>query len=537
MSSCLGLFVQNNLIKYAKISKENDNIKIENYGVKFYENDLEKVAKQIVDETFSYKIPISINMLNEKYTKSEIFALLSESDQKKSVRTEFEYFCNETSKNRLALDYRALFSPNKKDNEKKNILYAFTEKGTIAEKIQMLDPYKISNLSPVSFAIQTLPREDNCMIINIEDRTEITTIENGKINKVDVIEIGMDEILKKIADRENSTSKAYEICKNTTMYTTNSQNLQTDSNEYLDLIASTTYKIAEEARKKINKDENDIEKIYITGTGALINNIDLYFQERFLDYKCEILTPYFVDKTSLKINIKDYIEVNSAIAMAMQVLNKKNKDVNFVSNSNLWQNLWQKLQGDVSFPTKNKLNKKNFDLKKTVNFNIKEINCIRLAYGMFVILLAYIIITSLIHGNLSKKTKLAEETIADTKVKTEQVGKYTTLINARSKNYEAVLEQLQEADERASEAYKSKNAVPNLLSELMFAIPKQAQILSISNTEDKHIIIEAQSEEYQYLGYLKSEIQNRAILVNVTSTSGTRVNDMIQVTIEGDLPY
>ena len=71
----------------------------------------------------------------------------------------------------------------------------------------------------------------------------------------------------------------------------------------------------------------------------------------------------------------------------------------------------------------------------------------------------------------------------------------------------------------------------------MFAIPKEAQILSIQNTEDKHIVIEAEANEYQYLGYLKSEIQNKAILTNVTSTSGTRTNDMIKVTIEGDLPY
>ena len=60
MSSCLGLFVQNNLIKYAKISKENDNIKVENYGIKFYEQNIEKTVKQIVDETFS---PTSKNIL------------------------------------------------------------------------------------------------------------------------------------------------------------------------------------------------------------------------------------------------------------------------------------------------------------------------------------------------------------------------------------------------------------------------------------------------------------------------------------------
>ena len=37
MASCLGLYIDNNLIKYAKLSKDKDNIKIESYGVKCFE--------------------------------------------------------------------------------------------------------------------------------------------------------------------------------------------------------------------------------------------------------------------------------------------------------------------------------------------------------------------------------------------------------------------------------------------------------------------------------------------------------------------
>ena len=48
MPSCLGIYIQNNLIKYAKISKERDNTKVEAYGVKFYETDIEKTLEYIV---------------------------------------------------------------------------------------------------------------------------------------------------------------------------------------------------------------------------------------------------------------------------------------------------------------------------------------------------------------------------------------------------------------------------------------------------------------------------------------------------------
>lgn len=539
MATCLGLFVQNNLIKYAKVSKENENIKIENYGVKFYEQDLPQTIEKIVDETFSFKTPVSVNISNEKYTNAEIFGLLNETDQKKSIKTEFEYFYNQAGKNRLTVDYRTVISDNTKDTDKKNILYVYSEKGNIAEKMQIFDNYRLTNLCPTALAIPQLQAEGNCLIVNIEDRTEVTTVINNTPTNVDIIDVGIQEILKNIAAKENSISKAYEICKNTTLYTESSQNLQTENNEYLEIIVSTIYKIMEQVKEIIAKNNIEVNNIYLTGTGIIINNIDLYFQENFLDYKCEILTPYFVDKTSLKINIKDYLEVNSAIALAMQGINKKNKNnISFVNKNEKLSQILDLLNSDVKPLSKKTKGSKSTKLKNAINFNVKEINCIRFAYGTLCMLIIYIAITTVLHSKINDKTIETQEVINDTMAKTENVNKQTALINSRAKNYQEILNQLKEADEQAATAYGSKNAIPNLLSQIMFAIPKEVQTLSIQNTSEKHIKIEAQSSEYQYLGYLKAELQNRAILINVTSTSGTRdSNGKIKVTIEGDLPY
>ena len=40
-----------------------------------------------------------------------------------------------------------------------------------------------------------------------------------------------------------TNTKAYEICKNTTLYTESSQNLQTESNEYLEIIQHCKYQV------------------------------------------------------------------------------------------------------------------------------------------------------------------------------------------------------------------------------------------------------------------------------------------------------
>jgi len=72
-----------------------------------------------------------------------------------------------------------------------------------------------------------------------------------------------------------------------------------------------------------------IDKIYITGMASVINNIDIYFQEYLEDVKCEILRPYFIRSIGSEINIKDYIEVNSAIALALQGVGEGLKGINF----------------------------------------------------------------------------------------------------------------------------------------------------------------------------------------------------------------
>ena len=61
MASCLGLYIDEHLIKYAKVSKEHDNFKVESFGVKFYEK-VDDAVSQVIEETYSQKTPISINM-------------------------------------------------------------------------------------------------------------------------------------------------------------------------------------------------------------------------------------------------------------------------------------------------------------------------------------------------------------------------------------------------------------------------------------------------------------------------------------------
>ena len=76
MQKCLGIYIETNIIKYAKVSKEHDDVKIESFGVRFFDNNLGSEVRKVIEETFSFNTPISVNISNEKYLYFDVFALL-----------------------------------------------------------------------------------------------------------------------------------------------------------------------------------------------------------------------------------------------------------------------------------------------------------------------------------------------------------------------------------------------------------------------------------------------------------------------------
>ena len=94
MQSSLGIYVENNVIKYAKLQKDKDLIKVESYNIAFYDTDLKSALKKIISETYSYKTPISINLADENYHTFSLSSLLSKQDTKKAIDIEYEMLCS-----------------------------------------------------------------------------------------------------------------------------------------------------------------------------------------------------------------------------------------------------------------------------------------------------------------------------------------------------------------------------------------------------------------------------------------------------------
>ena len=542
MASCLGLYIEDDIIKYAKVSKDNDVIKIDSFGIKFYDK-LSEAIEQVIEETYSYKTPISINTTNENYNYFYIFSLLNKKDMHSYIKTEFESLCYEKDQNVDVFDTRYVLVNDLENREKVKAIHISVNKGEIAKRASMLEKYRLSSISPVALNISNLlevnkGNSENIAIVNIEDETTVTTIIDQKIYNVTKINAGTKEILNRINKKENSYAKAYEICKNSTIYTTEGKELQYEENVYLDDIMPTLYNIVGQVKTVVNESLEKISKVYITGTASVINNIDIYFQEYLEDIKCEILRPYFIRLVGTEINIKDYIEVNSAIALAIQGLGEGLKGINFKKES-LMDKLPDWLTQEIG-PSKSGKAKKSIDLSNLKldfgeTLSTVEKRLIRGAAGVLLLVIAYAVISSILFSQIKNKENEAAASMSNVKTQIAAVNADKTKVDQKAAEYDSLIQALEENSKNQSENRRLKFAIPNLLNQIMYVIPRNVQLTSITHSGTK-IVITAQSDKYEGLGIFIAKLNQDGILANVVSDTSQKQNDIVTVRIEGELP-
>lgn len=540
MPSCLGLYIEEYLIKYAKVSKERDKIKVESFGMKFYEGKLGEAISQIVEETYSQKVPISVNLSKERYDYFEMFAFLTKNDLQKAVKTEFESFCEEKGYNPNEFEARSAVTESQKEKDSIKVIHVADNKMELNKRKQLLKNYRLTNLSPMPMSIPNLAKigiNENCLIVNMEEKTQITKILNGKISSVDIVEDGSAEVLSKINLKENSYSKSYEICKNTTIYTSEGKELQDSDTSYLEDIMPTLYTIVGQVKKIVNNETEKIDRVYITGTLALINNADLYFQEYLSEVKCEILKPYFIREVK-DINIKDYIEVNSAISIALMGLQIGVSGMNFKDKT-----IGDKVPSWLGFgvkPDNAEKEKKYFSRLFIWDLNQKLDKTEKVLIRVVIFLLELVIVfgafSVILNNAMKAKMEEANNSIVETKKQISLAKADDEKIKTKTNNYTTLIKNLEDANDRLTDRTRTRNAIPNLLNQIMSVIPTSVQLTSIENTTGTHIVINAQSNKYEQLGFFIATLKTVPVLTNVISTSGQNDDGVITIRIEGDLP-
>ena len=543
MQNCLGIYIENNLIKYAKVAKEKNNeFKVESYGVNFFD-ELGDGIKKVIEETYSYNTPISINLSNERYLYYDVFALLRKNDIEKTIETEFEAFCDEHQYNQKAFETRYALVPDVENKEKIKAIQVIVNKIELNRQKQYVEKHNISKILPIGTAIASiakLDKKENALIVNMEEKTTITTIYDRQIYNVETLDIGSGEVLEKINRVENSLSKSYGICKGTTIYTSNVID-DTKEQPHLENIIPTLYQIGQKIQEVANESPVKISTIYLTGTLATVNNVDLYLQEFLPEMDCRILRPNIIEARTMQINLKDYIEVNSAIALAMQGLGEGTQTFNF-KNANTFQQIKKILNMDIGSSSVQGKYKKSKQEKKPLSVEFKEpldktekvlLRCI---IGVLLINIIFVVFSKILYSQMELKQKEIQTQISTEENEITKMKNDIEKLNGKSDKYYSLTQEIETINNKISNIAEMKNSIPNLLNQLMYIIPEEVQLTSIENTSDKKIRIQARAEEYDKLGYFIARIRVEKFLNNVVSTRTEKGGEYVSVSIEGELP-
>lgn len=553
MQYCLGISIDDKFIKYAKVQKEDNTFKVESYGINSYNNmDLDKRIAQIIQETDSSKIPISTDVQNEKYYFFNFFGVKNKTYAKEAIQTEFESFCTDNHINKNTVEGRYIYTKNIDMLDQNKAIYIYENKGELEERLNLFKGAKVVSATPDAIAIPNIVNIEpnkNIMIVDIGDNTKITTIINKSIYNVDILSQGLKEAFDTINLKENSTLKTYEVLKNTTIYTMDMDTTSNKKNdEYLQHIVPALYKVAQEVLN-ITKNYKKIDQIYLTGYATVINNIELYFQEYFKGSKVEILKPFFIEKND-RVNVKDYIEVNQAIALALQGMGYGARTINFSSDkkadeikSMLSMNMTDiinsfKVQKADNGKEKKKL-KLNVDLgflkNKSKNIDTSMTNAF---ISLLLITILYCAGSIWVSKQILSETDKVKDNVSYTQ---EQIAKATnddSKINTKTNDYKRYKSNLENTSNVIETKRSRKNQITTLLNKIVYTIPKEVQLTEIKNEEKggkQHIYISAQSKKYEQLAYFKAKLKNANILDNVTSNEGTKSGDVVTTIIEGDL--
>lgn len=531
MERCLGIYIGDKIIKYAKLHMDkNKNIDVEASNVKYVLGGIKEVIDEIIVETNSQNTPISINILNEHHENMDILKQISKNDISSMVELEIEDIANKQGINNKLLLYKFNIqdSLTNKDNNRINILYTDRTEIEQYSKVEELD---VKGAYPLSTVIKGLvPKEEkNYAVINIEERITLSIVINGNLVDTIVLDCGMKEVIESLAEQLGSYAKAYDMCKTVNVYTEDENPNNPEVEKILEPILQNILRKIEDSIKPYR---GKFEKMFLSGMGVLFTNVDILF-EQYYEMPAEILKPAFTKGEVGIRNMAELIESNSAIALANALLTSSMEDVNFMTLINKKQakilDGKGKLKFGLKFPQKISFSGDTADIIQKLIFT--DLVAVTILFGYIIFGSIYYAQTTSIEKDVRASISKIEEKSAAVKTDVDYINKNKDQYKEINDMVTDIVSKIQSNDIGALRTYN----VANFMQKIMKFIPKNVQLISIESNDNKHLTISAKSTSYAALGYFVSQLKLEGIVNNVKIDSVSHGSE-IQISIGGDLP-
>ncbi len=537
MASCLGIYLSSNIVKYAKLTSDsNGSVRLDAYGVRYVKENQKATLKSIIEETNSQNIPIVMNPQNDKFLNYQMFDQIQNKGIANDIaKMEFEAWCEKNAKAPDRYSYVFKVAEVKNEENKFNAVLNFIEKRFIEEYTDV-DGYRVTDILPSQFLMYRLvPQEyKNYMLVNLDDMLSISVVLDGKLVDLKSYDVGMRQILADFSSKLGSYQKAYEACKQLNVYSDE----QTNNDKLLESIAEP---VLQDILRNIGaigrRYKNNLEKVFLTGTGIVFTNIDVLVKE-YLDVKCEILKPEFIQNISNVRNIAEMLETTQAMSLAYEVLKPENKDLEYINSKvkikKNFGSIFSKKSGSTKSVSKSR--------SKVSTIGITEDKTTAVTINGFIImsliLITYILFSNIYIHSVNKTLKNIEKSKKDITNATSEVRNDINYINLNMKEYKDINDEVEDVKNQIENNQIGKFTTYNVasfLQNIIKVIPKNVQLKTISSDDNKNIKITAVSNNYADLGYFVAELKLKSTLNNVKINS-IKNGETTTIEIGGELP-
>lgn len=539
MGTCLGIYLGERTVKYAKLLQEEKSkrVNLVTCGTKHVVGDKLEAISEIIQQTGSADSSLCLNLTEYDRVQTEILKQLGRADTQSVINLEVSDYATVRKINEKTLEYRYMFMDSMTSNDNYTTDIAITDKTNITNYQNNSKFEKLTGLYPIEYLIATLLPDTNnhSLIVNVNEKTQLITVQGNKPQKIVEIDVGMKTILDSIAEQEGSYTKAFEVCRGV--------NLLADdeilSPELERIIEPSVQDLLNRIRNYISETNSKYDRIYLNGLINLFINVDMLF-DQFFGIAAEKLRPYFVRAQDVSGNIAEVIESNEAVALAYEGIRNEHPDSNFMTAQNA-KFSFKSLLGEKSSGKKDGLNRGS--AKKVTAMPVVGKDKIEAAL-LFTNLTAGAVFAGYVgfsavyenqmtkmENNLTQKIKALQQETADVKSDTQYIDTNTQKYTEFNSYISETVEKIREGKIGKYTTYN----VANFMQKVAKYIPTNVQLESISSNDNKSVTIVAKSASYSELGYFISQLKLKGILENI-KTGKVDTGETITVTIGGDLP-
>ena len=549
MSSCLGIYIGEKVVKYAKLTREENSSRIKaiTYGTKIHLGNKSDIISNIVTATGREGVPVCINSEGERIHKTEVLRIISKNDLESLVDLEVVDFTGNEDKNERSYVYKyvLLDSLVSRDNYTANIViqdrpgvdkYLSDENTSVVSMYSL--PYVLDEIAPKEVS--------NYLIIDMNENTDLIFVSDGKLLDVINMDLGMKKIMDTFPEMLGSYQKAYDTCKTINVFSDESN---VNNPELERVIEPVLQDALNRIQNKIRELNLKIDRIYLSGTITLFINSDMLF-EQYFDTPTEKLRPYFIDAKDSNNNMSEVTEANEAFALAYEGLMVERPELDFLRQNKKFGNIFAKV-GKIKSTGAKIVNENNKGPKLKVNrnenvfignINLEKVKSILIFANviMFTLLLVYSVFGGIYNAQMNKQIENVVEEKAKVTENTVKVNSDITYINSNKEKYSNYVSYVDETIRKINKGEIGKYSTYNValfMLKISKYIPDGVLLKSIKSDSSKHVTIIASSNSYAQLGYFVSQLKLEGILEpSSVRTTAVAHDAVITVTIGGDLP-